>query len=234
MFSGIHELTVNVSCDQNYDGEIYEIVKKSPNLLGLHICFSQDAADAVPQRYPKHLNASPNRHNLHSAVTHLTLQGAIFRTFYNDLSFPNLRALAIVDCERSGRFFTDLDSEEFPRLSAIMIKTHSTVSPVRLREFIRGLKSLRELIVHGEHVWFNDGSDIVQCGKTLQLLSLHDSQARSCFFLVEAAAEDFLKALPALRHLSFFLSHVFKDYSGSHSGDGYTNYCSILVRYSCK
>ncbi|KAH3969124.1 hypothetical protein HBH64_179100 [Parastagonospora nodorum] len=231
VFSRIHELNIALSHDQTCDGEIYEIVKKSPNLRELHIRFSRDTADAASQAVRVRINASMNRKRLHSTVTRLTLHGTTFSS-PNAIEFPALRALAVIDCDFEGLFFINLDPKAFPQLIALMVKTHGTVDSVTLRVFMRGLKGLRELIVEGVGSWFSDCSEITKHGRTLQLLSLWNLQDTCSFSAVENEAEDALGALPALRHLSLFVADVFSNYSGMHLGFNCRTYGSILTPWA--
>ncbi|KAF1938577.1 hypothetical protein EJ02DRAFT_514441 [Clathrospora elynae] len=211
----LRDITLRLSSGTTFDGQLSTIVRKSPNLEQLHLRFSS-LGDEHPHRIMDTLAAGvSSKHDMFSLATNLTLQGYVFRLSLSGvlISFPVLRALAVVDCSQDDYLFRELKPKKFPRLVALMIKADcdadaSFLSGSFLTAFIRGLRCLRELVIHNGDVWFDDGSDILPHAETLELLSIKGSGDRSAFSEVAGDQGNLLGSFTALRHLGFFIRTI--------------------------
>ncbi|KAI8941118.1 hypothetical protein NX059_002356 [Plenodomus lindquistii] len=170
----------------------------------LHLWFSSSATGHPWQRDVSRSFFKPLKCDLFKVTSKLTLSGYAFGDVTPSggrISFPVLRALAIVDCEDVGLFCLMVPGNSFPSLTALKLESKSLTFTVHELEFIHGFPNLRELLVHGEIVHIADGSELFPEAGDLELLSLKNHDKHSVFWnKTEAAAA--VTTLSALRFLS--------------------------------
>jgi hypothetical protein len=198
------------------DGQVTALVQTLPKLEQLHLLLP-----SLGEKMPTSIFYTPtggvnSKRIMFSLATRLTFQGYDFNVSFGRTalpSFPALRALTVVDCRTIAHLFLCLQPEEFPVLTALMVKTDDGSSAYFIESFVEGLSYLRELIVHGYHVRVGVNSGFLRHAQTLELLCLHDSQG-SCVIPKVATETTFLDTFTALRHLGLTIADMWYQRSG--------------------
>jgi hypothetical protein len=207
----LHHVTFTVISTSSSDQGLRDIVHMSPNLSNIHIRLSSAGTEGYYRLPAAILLDHLGRPCMLSMVTRLTLEGCQFSyrgSILSNVSFPTLRALAIVHCTNEENVFNGLAATQCPQLKALMVKGSTTVMTRYRDAFLKGLQSLRELILDGDETNFDDALTLSQHANTLELLSIHrgggDRQS-SVFLGGEQDRIQALSSLEALRHLSMYV-----------------------------
>ena len=212
----LHHLRVfalQLSTDTAFDHQLSGIVTKLPTLQQLHLRLSSLEGFTPSNPFGVRVGNMPNpKFGMFSLATSLTLRGVTFDVragLTPTPSFPALCALAVVDCHKASFFFMRLNPEMFPMLSALMINVKADASSGFVERFIRGLTSLRELIIHGGRAWMTNLTNLLPHTQSLELLSFHEpGNDNALAHLAITGGKAFLSSLTAIRHLGFFMGHV--------------------------
>lgn len=193
------DVTFHFSSNMPFEDYLARLMPTNEHSKHLHLWSSPWSGDnrAFLPTYPR--SRTMSKPGLFSMATRLTLyEHDLYRSWSpeGNLVFPSLQALAFIKCEGSHSFLENFDVTEAVNLTALMIKTDSCVYTHGLQAFIRGIKCLRELVIHSPHVYLNDVSNLSHHKDNLKLLSLHSLHVR------DNVRNTLLSTFSALRHLN--------------------------------
>jgi len=203
-FHQLRDITFQISTRNASEGINSFIVQKSPSLNSIALRFLAQGEEPPLCIFTTPTRAPSSRLVLFTLATKLTISGYNFKNISMSSivpTFPALRALAVVGCKNDWYFHYRVLPEKLPKLQALMFTVTDDISGHQLSRFIGGLRSLRELIVYGDYVYFHDSSTLILHAETLEILSMHRKTFESVF-IWGGDASACLSNLTALRHLS--------------------------------
>jgi hypothetical protein len=210
-FPSLRELAFNLPPRKNLDADLCHIVRQSLEARYLHLRILS-SSDPNRAKISRILARGPvGKQSLFTVATRLTLHGYDFsENEYHiaRISFPALRALAVIDCTWEALLFNKLEPKEFPAMDALMIKSQATIHLHIFKVFVEGLERLRELIIYGEYVYFENDLFLLQHADTLRILSIYQAPNFCCFDLSNTTEVATFTALTSLCHLSVFSTTV--------------------------
>lgn len=206
-------VTFEVSTHKDTDHVCSAIAQAASNLSSIHLRFTAQGDNPFFHRLSVPVHWPSSRSVLFSLATKLTILDYNLRDIACSISmsmFPELRALAVVDCENDFSFLHRVRPTQFPKMRAFMYKTadHTTYFPDgRLARFIQGLNGLRELVILGVGSGFLDGASLLSHAQTLELLCLHP-KLRGSVFKTSGDRCSCLTTMTTLRHLSLYIGDL--------------------------
>jgi hypothetical protein len=207
----LHRVTFTVMSSSSSDRDMRDIMHMSPNLKDIHVRLPSTEAERRYQLPVSILSSHRGRPCLLSMVTRLTFESCKFGnrgSILRNVSFPALRALAVVDCTSEYQIFNGFDATQCPQLTALMVKGSNSLMTEDREHFLKGLHSLRELLLDGEGSHFKDTSSLTQHANTLELLLIHGTyygRQNSVFSGTEQVRTAVLSSLKAIHHLSIYI-----------------------------
>jgi hypothetical protein len=170
MFHKLRNITLQLSNSNGSNDVSSAILQKSPNLDSIHLRLptQNDRPTSCVFTVPKY--APRSWVALFSMATRLTIIDYDFRHVSVSVSmptFPVLRALAVVDCQSVFHFQYQVSPKQYPRLRALIITAKKHICGELLAHFIAGLSCLRELVVYGRDLYFDDASSLRLHARTL-------------------------------------------------------------------
>jgi hypothetical protein len=175
MLSALRHVTISVVGTKISGNAMHGIIKRLVDVKELHFRFCPSKYEDELQVPTALVRTTPMGHCLLSMATNIAFHDYRFGYLgpgLETISFPLVRALALVNCQGARYFFDQLQANQYPSLSALMITGDSYLPMYHIQSSLREVTSLRELILDGSSAEISDAAFITDHADTLELLSL--------------------------------------------------------------
>jgi hypothetical protein len=191
IFANLHHVALIITSSTISNSVITGVLPRLASCRELYL--NLPSSSAVRQRTLPLLllRAWPFQSCLLSRATRMTIQGYHFHyrtSGPRKIPMPCLDALAVLDCFNVILLFDDFQAVCFSQLSALMTRDQELFMSTQFEEFLRDIRSVRELIQCGGHVLITDLNMIGRHADTLEVLAV--TRKPSCYERSPSVAED--------------------------------------------